>query len=231
MNDGGKPRTARGIGTDPTVRIPSGRPSRPRSADSDDGARKITILFVDDEPSVLRAIKRTLMDAPFDVLSAFDAGEALAILKSRPIDVLVSDIDMPGMDGLRLVSLARREHPGTLRMLLTGQSTLSRALHAINEGEVARFFPKPFDPFTFRQTLEALADRIDRVRRDGEESASAIRRKELCQWVEASFPGATHVVRNGAGEVQLETDRVVRGLEAVGARELVAALRLPSRLT
>jgi DNA-binding NtrC family response regulator len=164
----------------------------------------ITVLFVDDEPAILRAIVRALRGSSFEVLAADSAEDALALMRARGVDVLVSDIDMPGMSGLELVKLVRREFPATLRMLLTAAGTMTRTLEAINEGEVHRFFTKPFDFELFRATMRSLVERIEKLRRDGELDARAARRAEFYRWVEEVFPGTLDVVRNEAGEVVID---------------------------
>lgn len=170
-----------------------------------DGATEvITVLFVDDEPAILRAILRTLEDAPFAVVAAPGAVEAIATMRERRIDVLVSDIDMPGMTGLELVKLARREFPATLRMLLTGAGTMDRTLDAINEGEVHRFFSKPFDYELFLATMRSLPARIEKLRHDRAHDAQKVRRDEFYAWVEATFPGTLDVARNESGEVEID---------------------------
>jgi len=188
---------------------------------------RVCVLFVDDEPAILRAIKRTLQNVPLEVLTASDGRAALTLLDERRIDVLVSDIDMPGMNGLELLALARRHHPTTLRMLLTGQSTLDRALQAINEGEVVRIFPKPFAPDAFRAALESLAHRVTQLRRDGEDSARLARRREMLQWLEGRFPGTTAVATNEAGDVLLDVARLRASIEASNASELAPLLQAP----
>jgi two-component system probable response regulator PhcQ len=186
---------------------------------------RVCVLFVDDEPSILRAIKRTLMNAPLEVLTAPDGPTALTLLAERRVDVLVSDIDMPGMNGLELLALARRHHPTTLRMLLTGQSTLDRALQAINEGEVVRFFGKPFAPSVFRDSLESLAHRVTQLRRDGEDSARLARRREMTEWLETRFPGTTAVATNEAGDVLLDVAELRAAIEASPASDLAQLLQ------
>jgi DNA-binding NtrC family response regulator len=164
----------------------------------------ISVLFVDDDPAVLRSIVRALRGSPFEVLAADGAAEALAILRERHVDVLVSDIDMPEMTGLELIKIVRREFPSTLRMLLTGAGSFARTLEAINEGEVYRFFAKPFDFEIFQETMRGLVDRIARLRRDGEIEARASRRSELHRWIEAAFPGTLAFARNDEGEVLVQ---------------------------
>jgi len=164
----------------------------------------ITILFVDDEPTFLGSILRALRGFPFEVLGAASGDEAIMLMRKRNVDVLVSDIDMPGMTGLELVKIVRREFPTTVRMLLTGAGTMDRTLEAINEGEVHRFFTKPLDYELFQATISALVDRIEKLRRDSEADERAARRDEFLRWVEATFPGTLDVVRSEHGEVVVD---------------------------
>ncbi len=165
-----------------------------------------TLLFVDDEPTLLKTVRRVLDETPFEVLTA-DGGEAaLAVLRERPIDVLISDLDMPGMTGLELVARARVEFPATLRMLLTASPSQERVMRAINEGEVSRFFVKPFDADQFREAIEALAGRIERQRRERVEGAHEARRRALVGWAEERFPGVTRVARTPDGALALELE-------------------------
>lgn len=165
-----------------------------------------TLLFVDDEPTLLKTVRRVLDETPFEVLTA-DGGEAaLLVLRERPIDVLISDLDMPGMSGLELVARARIEFPATLRMLLTASPSQERVMRAINEGEVSRFFVKPFDADQFREAMEALAGRIERQRRDRIEGAHEERRRALIAWAEERFPGVTRVPRALDGGIVLDLE-------------------------
>jgi DNA-binding NtrC family response regulator len=166
----------------------------------------IAVLFVDDDPAVLRSIVRALRGSPFEVLAADGAADALAILRERHVDVLVSDIDMPEMTGLQLMKIVRREFPSTLRMLLTGAGSFARTLEAINEGEVFRFFSKPFDFELFQETMRGLVARIARLRRDGEVEARSGRRGELHRWIDGAFPGTLAFSRNEEGEVLVDTN-------------------------
>jgi DNA-binding NtrC family response regulator len=184
----------------------------------------VSVLFVDDEPAILRSIARVLSRSKVEVFTAEGAAAGLELLRSRRVDVLVSDIDMPGMNGLELLRIVRREHPSTLRMLLTGHATFERALHAINEGEVIRFFTKPFDAELFRRTLDALADRIARSRREGDAELVRSRTAELEAWVEATFPGALAVARGPGGDVEIDVEALGRAVAKAGDRRLAKLL-------
>ena len=164
-------------------------------------SQPFSILFVDDEGEILDLISRILRGASFEVLTAVGGEEALAILRTRRVDVLVSDMDMPDMDGIGLLRRVRAEHPSTLRMVLTGAATAERALAAINEGEVVRMFSKPFEPTLFRATIESLATRIDRLRSDDDEASASQRYEAFRRWVDASYPTLGEVRRDKEGSV------------------------------
>jgi EAL domain-containing protein (putative c-di-GMP-specific phosphodiesterase class I) len=101
------------------------------------------VLFVDDEPSVTTAYRMLLRRMPYEVLVATSGHEALELLAKTQVDVVVSDMDMPGMRGGELLVHVRSRHPKTARVVLTGRATVEDALHAINEAAVFRFLTKP----------------------------------------------------------------------------------------
>lgn len=101
------------------------------------------ILFVDDEPQLLQSIKRQLRKR-FDVFTAEGGQEALQVLKKEgPFAVIVTDMRMPGMDGVQLLDLVKNAWPDTVRMMLTGNADQETAMEAVNKGQVFRFLNKP----------------------------------------------------------------------------------------
>ncbi len=116
------------------------------------------ILLVDDEPHVLQGYARVLRHR-FDLLLA-DGGEpALRHLEGDAhIAVLVSDMRMPGMDGLELLQRARTQAPQILRIMLTGNADQQTAIDAVNQGAIFRFLTKPCSP-------EVLAAALDQALR------------------------------------------------------------------
>lgn len=173
-----------------------------------------TILFVDDELPILTAIRRTLSGSNLTLLTAQGGAAALETLRSRAVDVLVSDFEMPGMSGLELVRIARQEYPGMLRMILTGAATLDLAVEAINSGEVSRFFSKPFDAILFRETIAALAELIDRHRSTEATQSRNARRRQLEKWVDQRFPNAALGLEHAQDEaMEIDLHRLLRELE------------------
>jgi DNA-binding NtrC family response regulator len=114
------------------------------------------ILLVDDEEHVRIALARVLEQDGFAVFSAECGEDALGILQGQPVQLLISDQNMPGMSGLELLGEARRKHPHVLRIMLTGESDAELAVRSINEAEVYRFIRKPWSNADVR-TIVRLA--------------------------------------------------------------------------
>ncbi len=105
----------------------------------------VKILFVDDEPNILFAYRRQLK-REFQLETALGPEEALTVFKSRgPYAVVVSDLRMPGMDGIHFLSRIRELSPDTVRIMITGYADLDAAMSAVNEGNIFRFLTKPVD--------------------------------------------------------------------------------------
>ncbi|MCS7306123.1 MAG: response regulator [Thermoguttaceae bacterium] len=105
-----------------------------------------TVLLVDDDPNVLRGVVRLFRHQPFVFYTAHNAEEAMEVLKSRAVDVLVTDDQMPGLCGIELLAWTAKHFPEVRRIMLTGFPTTERIIRAINESGVFRFFTKPCDP-------------------------------------------------------------------------------------
>ena len=116
------------------------------------------VLFVDDEPGVTAAFRTLLRRAPYEVLTANSARDALGMLATAPVDVVISDMDMPDMSGSEFLARVRAEHPKTARIVLSGRARLEDTIHAINEAAVFRFLVKPCQAGELTRTIdEAVA--------------------------------------------------------------------------
>ncbi len=105
---------------------------------------KRTALFVDDEEKMLSSLKRCFIDEPYETLFANSGKEALEILKQQEVHVIVIDMLMPGMSGLELLKIVKKEYPHTIRMVLSGYAQIQTLLDAVNEGEIFRYLVKPW---------------------------------------------------------------------------------------
>ncbi|BBA44260.1 MULTISPECIES: HD domain-containing phosphohydrolase [Burkholderia] len=135
------------------------------AATSDDAGGVPSILLVDDEPSVLSALRRVFRPAGYEILTAESGEAALEVLASTEVDLIVSDMRMPGMSGAEFLARARSLYPDTMRILLTGYAEIASVVQAVNDGGVYRYLNKPWDDHDLLLTLEqALEQR--RLRRE-----------------------------------------------------------------
>ncbi|MEA2104701.1 MAG: ATP-binding protein [Candidatus Cloacimonadota bacterium] len=102
-----------------------------------------TVLFVDDSPEMISALKRVMIDEKFNRLFALNANDALEILEKEQVQVIVADMKMPEMDGLTLLRKVKKNQPNIVRMVLTAITNPLEILKSINSGEVFRYVVKP----------------------------------------------------------------------------------------
>jgi CheY-like chemotaxis protein len=111
------------------------------------------ILCVDDEENILKAMERTLR-GEFEIETAPAASRALEKLATEgPFAVVVSDLRMPGMDGIEFLTEVRKRYPDTVRLILSGNADLTAAISAVNDGNIFQFLTKPCIPETLRSAL------------------------------------------------------------------------------
>ena len=104
-----------------------------------------TVLLVDDEPSILSALRRVLRREGYRVLVAESAAAALGVLARETVEVIVSDQRMPQMTGTELLSRVKTLHPRTVRLVLSGYSEITAVTDAINRGSIHKYLSKPWD--------------------------------------------------------------------------------------
>lgn len=114
---------------------------------------KPVILFVDDEQKVLISIERTCRKQPWITVGARNGAKALELMRSRPVDVVVSDMRMPEMKGAELVSHIADEFPDTACILMSGFSDLDETIDAVNNGNIHAFLTKPWDNEQLKLTV------------------------------------------------------------------------------
>lgn len=123
------------------------------------------LLCVDDDVMVLSALQRQLRKQ-FEVVGALGGDKALQVLQERgPFAVVVSDLQMPGMNGLEFLARAREAAPDTVRMVLTGKADLDTAIRAVNEGIVFRFLTKPCEGDTLASSVKTAVEQYELARK------------------------------------------------------------------
>jgi len=104
-----------------------------------------TLLFIDDESNILAALKRLFRPLGYNILTAESGAEALALLEKESVDLVISDMRMPQMNGAEVLEQVRNRWPNVVRILLTGYADLTSTVAAINRGEIYRYISKPWD--------------------------------------------------------------------------------------
>ena len=123
------------------------------------------LLFVDDEPNILKSLKRLFRSSEYSVFQGESGVAALEILNRHEIDLVISDMRMPEMDGAELLTQVAERWPDTVRILLTGYADLNATVTAVNKGKIYSYCSKPWVDFD----LKALVDHAIEQKRLREE--------------------------------------------------------------
>jgi DNA-binding NtrC family response regulator len=105
----------------------------------------VRILVVDDEMIVCESCKRILEEEGYEVETALSGKEAFEKMKANPFDIVITDLKMPGIDGMEVLRTFRKEYPDSIIIMITGFSTVETAVEAIKLGAFD-YIPKPFTP-------------------------------------------------------------------------------------
>lgn len=118
----------------------------------------LTLLLVDDEPSILSALRRLFRPCGYRILTSESGAGGLEILQQESVDLVISDMRMPEMDGAQFLEKVRADWPRVVRILLTGYADITSTVNAINKGAIYRYISKPWDDndivLTVRDALE-----------------------------------------------------------------------------
>jgi response regulator RpfG family c-di-GMP phosphodiesterase len=124
-----------------------------------DPVHRPVILSVDDEPSISEALRLSLRVLGADFLSATSGREALELLEDQKVDVILSDMRMPQMDGVEFLHEAAQRQPAARRILLSGNTDADSAVRAVNEGGICAYITKPWDDERLRALISELLER------------------------------------------------------------------------
>lgn len=115
--------------------------------------QQFTLLFVDDEESVLSSLQRIFLEENYRILTATSADKALAIMNSERINLIISDHRMPGITGAELLKEIKQRWPETIRIMLTGYADVHSIMGAVKDGAVYKFITKPWNDEDLRLTV------------------------------------------------------------------------------
>jgi two-component system, probable response regulator PhcQ len=157
------------------------------------------ILLVDDETNVLSALRRSLFDTALDIVSVTSAEEALELMKEEQFKVVVSDERMIGMQGSEFLSQVREKYPHTIRIILTGHASIEAAMKAVNQGEIYRFFSKPWDDNDLKFAIRSALEKYD-LEAENRRLLATVKQQSLeIRVLEKRYPGITRVEKDEQG--------------------------------
>ncbi|MGB4063924.1 MAG: ATPase, T2SS/T4P/T4SS family [Azonexus sp.] len=124
------------------------------------------LLFVDDEPGIVKALSRVFHQENYEVITAWSASEGLEKFASGTIHLVISDFMMPGMNGAQFLQEVKKRSPDTIRIMLTGHANTDAVMGAINEGAVYKFILKPWNDDDLRVTVALALEQFDLISRN-----------------------------------------------------------------
>ncbi|MDY6903247.1 MAG: response regulator [Thermodesulfobacteriota bacterium] len=203
------------------------------------GAPDRTILFVDDDASILSAIKRLLRKEDLQLLTATSGADALHLMRKNDIQVVVSDQRMAEMSGIELLSRVKEEYPDVVRIILTGYTEVDTITEAVNTGQIYRFLLKPWNDENLKLEIEKAFEQYALLLRN-KQLAEAVKKRndelrEINDHLEEKVAQRTREleVRNQALEVsRLIYDNIPLPVVGVGPEgEIVMINRAATTLT
>jgi DNA-binding NtrC family response regulator len=158
--------------------------------------RERSILVVDDEESVRLSLAAVLEREGYKVFTAESGEEGLRLLKANPIQLVITDHNMPGMNGVEFLKLVRERNPDVLRLMLTGDPDPQIIIRSINEGEVYRFIKKPWDNTMLRVTVYFAFETVQ-LEAENRRLLAALRRQvSYLRDLERDFPYLAALTRD-----------------------------------
>ena len=121
------------------------------------------LLFVDDAPEILSAIKRSFFDTDYEIFTAASGSDALTIMETKDINLVVSDLRMPEMDGYQLLSVVKKDYPKTIRIILSGYADERLVLKALQKNVAKVYLFKPWDNDVLLKLIEQLFNTEDLI--------------------------------------------------------------------
>ena len=171
-----------------------------------------TILCVDDEPNILSALRRLFRTRGYKVLTAESGAAGLELLRSEAVDLVISDMRMPGMDGAQFLEQVRSTWPDTVRLLLTGYADVAAIIEAINKGEIYRYVTKPWDDndivLVVRHALERRSLEIEKERLEVLTRSQNDELKALNASLEAKVTERTLALQSANGALEVANSRL-----------------------
>lgn len=176
----------------------------PASATNDQSG---AILFVDDEANVLKALRRVFHNEHYVTYAASSGAEGLAILRQHNVDLIISDMRMPEMDGAEFLTQVVMQWPDTIRILLTGHADLQSTIDAVNKGRIYNYCNKPWNDDELKLLVRNALEQ-KRLREERDCLSTIVQQqnkelKELNEYLEEKVEHRTEQLKNAIQHLDL----------------------------
>lgn len=161
------------------------------------------VLLVDDEQNILSALKRELIDEPYEVVTALSGEEGLNLVAGQTFKVIISDERMPGMDGASFLAAAKEISPASVRFMLTGHASIDATMRAVNSGEIYRFFTKPWNSLELKQAILSALEKFDLEDENRRLLKVVKRQSQELRALESHHPGISSLRKDKGGALVL----------------------------
>ncbi len=193
-----------------------------------------TLLFVDDEANILSSLKRLFRPQGYRIFTAESGAQGLEIMARETIDLVISDMRMPEMNGAQFLERVREGWPEPVRILLTGYAEIGATIEAINKGHIYRYISKPWEDNDItlivkhalqQKTLEWEKQRLEELTRKQNEEL-----KELNASLEERVKARTEEVRQTMGFLEVAHEKLKKNfITSVRVFSNLIELRNPSK--
>ncbi|MBI3479645.1 MAG: response regulator [Nitrosomonadales bacterium] len=193
-----------------------------------------TILFVDDEANILSSLKRLFRPLGYRIFTAESGAQGLEIMERETVDLVISDMRMPEMNGAQFLEKVREHWPDTVRILLTGYAEISATIEAINKGQIYRYVSKPWEDNDItlivkhalqQKILERKTNRLEELTRKQNEEL-----KDLNAHLEEKVQARTEEVRQTMGFLEAANEKLKKNfITSVRVFSNLIEMRNPSK--
>ena len=161
--------------------------------------KKHTILVVDDEELFIENIQRILSDEKYSVITAASGQEGLEILKKQQVSMVISEYNIPLMNGLEFLEKVRIIYPDILTIMVTDHADIELAIKAINEAGVYKFLLKSWDDIDFKNTIKRTMESLQMIKERDVLIRKVKTHEVTLKDLEKRYPGITKVEKDEDG--------------------------------
>jgi len=163
--------------------------------------KKHTILVVDDEEMFIEYIQRVMSDENYNIITVDSGQEGLDILEKQQVSMVISEYEIPLMNGLEFLEKVRIIYPNILTVMVTEHADIELAIRAINEAGVYKFLLKPLDDIYFKNMIKKILESLQVIKERDVLIRKVKTHESTLKDLEKRYPGITKVERDEDGYI------------------------------